>query len=284
MENIKLKENDVIDPDIGSSYGIINALEDANGMHSHDFFELFLVTEGNVFHLVNGKIELLMVGSLVFIRPDDIHFYEKCNNDAFQIINIAFPANTIYALFDYLGKEFLPERLVKSEFPLVVILSKSEKDVLKSRLDALFTMPLSIKTSINIELRVLLVEFLAHYFPLESRKKKASVPEWLDCLCIEMQKKEHLREGLPAMHRLTHMSPEYLCRTFKKYLDKTPLRFMNELRLNYAANLLTCSDESIISISMEAGFDNLSHFYHCFKKFFNFTPAKFRSINQKTMI
>ncbi|SHH72406.1 helix-turn-helix domain-containing protein, partial [Clostridium grantii] len=47
----------------------------------------------------------------------------------------------------------------------------------------------------------------------------------------------------------------------------------------YAKNLLTNTNMSILDISMESGFENLSHFYHLFKKNFQVTPAKFRKIN-----
>ena len=135
-----------------------------------------------------------------------------------------------------------------------------------------------------MELRALLVEFLTRYFPVSSHSKKSLVPEWLDSLCIEMQKKECFMGGLSIMHKLSHKSPEHLCRVFKKHFNKTPTGFINELKVNYAAKLLTYSDESIVNISMEAGFENLSHFYNCFKEFFSITPAEFRRINKKTMI
>ena len=80
------------------------------------------------------------------------------------------------------------------------------------------------------------------------------------------------------------MTPEHLSRVFRKYLNETPTDYINELRLNYAANLLSNSDENIPFISMEAGFENLSHFYHLFKKKFNTSPAEFRKKTQKITI
>ena len=43
------------------------------GMHSHDFFEFFLVKRGTIHHQVNSRTELLKPGTLVLIRPKDEH-------------------------------------------------------------------------------------------------------------------------------------------------------------------------------------------------------------------
>ena len=57
----------------------------------------------------------------------------------------------------------------------------------------------------------------------------------------------------------------YISKFFRKY-HETTYGFINELRLNYCADSLLYSDENILDIALEAGFNNISHFYHLFKK------------------
>lgn len=45
-------------------------------LHTHDFYEIFLVAEGKAIHEVNGSSQLLSKGSLVYIRPSDTHYYK----------------------------------------------------------------------------------------------------------------------------------------------------------------------------------------------------------------
>ncbi len=77
---------------------------------------------------------------------------------------------------------------------------------------------------------------------------------------------------------------EHLSREFKKYFGITPTKFINNLKLNYSANLLTSMDESIPFISFESGFENLSHFYHLFKLKYDISPNRFRQLKRKNSI
>lgn len=38
-------------------------------IHTHDFYELFLVSHGGAIHAVNGRSQLLSEGSFVLMRP-----------------------------------------------------------------------------------------------------------------------------------------------------------------------------------------------------------------------
>ncbi len=39
-------------------------------IHTHDFYELFLVSHGGAIHAVNGRSQLLSEGSFVLMRPE----------------------------------------------------------------------------------------------------------------------------------------------------------------------------------------------------------------------
>lgn len=45
-------------------------------IHTHDFYELFLVSHGGAIHAVNGRSQLLSEGSFVLMRPRDVHRYD----------------------------------------------------------------------------------------------------------------------------------------------------------------------------------------------------------------
>ncbi len=59
---------------------------------------------------------------------------------------------------------------------------------------------------------------------------------------------------------------------------------MNDLRLNFASNLLLYSNHPILEISQEAGFENLSHFYHRFQVKFGTSPARYRRLNKRLFV
>ncbi len=49
--------------------------------------------------------------------------------------------------------------------------------------------------------------------------------------------------------------------------------FLNEYRLNAAAEALQTTDETILTIASQCGFENLSYFNRAFKAHFGMTPG-----------
>lgn len=112
----------------------------------------------------------------------------------------------------------------------------------------------------------------------DSCKASSSIlipPHWMFLLMNQMNKPENFIQGLPLMKTLAHISQEHLTRAFRKYLNVTPTQYINDLRLTYAAGLLTKSSHDITEICFLCGFNNLSHFYHQFKKKFGCSPKQY---------
>jgi AraC family cel operon transcriptional repressor len=243
-----------------------------------------LIVKGEVIHIINERTQKLSEGTLVFIRPQDVHSYRLLEKQECHLINLAFRQSTMKALFGYLADGYPSEYLLNRKMPPQIILSSGEREILTTKLEHLNTKSRQEKAVIKTELRILLFEIFTKYFSSKYDDEKKLVPEWLLTLLYEMQKKENFTGGIKRFYELTNKTPEHLSRVMKKYYDTTPTEYINELKLNYSANLLANSDENILSISMNAGFENLSHFYHLFKVKFKTSPADFRRQNQKTII
>lgn len=68
----------------------------------------------------------------------------------------------------------------------------------------------------------------------------------------------------------------------KKFFEihaTTPLNYINTLRVNYAADLLSNSPFSIDEIALASGFSDYKYFSTVFKKYKHTTPSGFRKIN-----
>lgn len=281
---IRLLEKDLIDPETEAHFAYHKSLKSITGKHDHDFFELFLITEGNVYHIINEERELLTEGSLVFIRPDDIHFYEKHGEKDCKLLNLAFPKVTMEELSNYLGKGFYVKKLLQSKTAPYLVLSNIEINQMIARFQKLATIPNHLKQEMKTELRALLAEIFINYFSERHYDIQHAIPQWLENLYKDMKKTKNFTAGLPKLHELSSRSPEYLCRVIKKHYNKTPTQWINDFRLNYAVNLLTYTDDDILNVCLDSGFENLSHFYHLFKKKFHLSPSKYRKLNRKIAI
>ena len=63
---------------------------------------------------------------------------------------------------------------------------------------------------------------------------------------------------------------------FKELMNTTFVNYVNELRLTRAAMLLTTTDNPIIEIAGQSGFNNISNFNRAFKMYYDMTPSKYR--------
>jgi AraC family transcriptional regulator, dual regulator of chb operon len=282
--SIKLYSEELIDPEIEFHYAFHRSLKDITAIHTHNFFELFVIVRGELLHTVNGRTQTLSTGTLMFMRPRDVHYYQHSEGKGCHLINLAFRDATVKELFNYLGSGFPSESLVQRAMPARVMLSPAETEILAARLEHLNTIPRDQKHRIRSTLRILLFEMFTKYFFAESGEGDRRLPAWLEALIAEVQKKENFVLGIKSIYGFSRRTPEHISRVFRRYLGTTPTDYINQLRLHYAANLLSNSDDSVTYISMESGFENVSHFYHLFKRQFGVSPAEFRARTRKVAI
>jgi len=79
-----------------------------------------------------------------------------------------------------------------------------------------------------------------------------------------------------GMARDTGMSQSHFRARFLKEMGETPGRFLKLRRLEWAREILQATDTPIKEISREAGYNEVSAFYHAFRKFAGDSPARFR--------
>jgi len=72
------------------------------------------------------------------------------------------------------------------------------------------------------------------------------------------------------------MSEDHFIRIFQKCVGQTPARYALERRLQFAAERLVFSDDSLKMIAAQAGFSNRFHFSRAFTRIIGVPPARYR--------
>ena len=85
--------------------------------------------------------------------------------------------------------------------------------------------------------------------------------------------KPHTLESLATRVRL---SRSYLCRAFKAYTGKRLFDYLIERRIQAAMMFLRGSDEKVLGIALDCGFNDLAYFNRKFKKIVGITPTQYR--------
>ena len=71
-------------------------------------------------------------------------------------------------------------------------------------------------------------------------------------------------------------SASHFMRWFRQMTGQSFVAFLNEYRLNAAAEALQATDETVLTIASQCGFENLSYFNRAFKAHFGMTPREYR--------
>lgn len=86
--------------------------------------------------------------------------------------------------------------------------------------------------------------------------------------------------NLQDLENSYHISKYRICREFAAAFGKPPLRYLNDVRIEAAKNLLLSGDKRIHEIAAEVGIENTTHFINLFKQRTGVTPLAYRELNQ----
>lgn len=77
------------------------------------------------------------------------------------------------------------------------------------------------------------------------------------------------------------MNPTAFCRFFKAKTGKSFKHYVLDMRIGYACKLLLMDSMNVSQISVECGFDTISHFNKVFKKNTGYTPSGYKLLMLK---
>ena len=282
---MELRAENIIDADIEGHYVYFPIVDQiTTRLHYHDFFEIFLIVNGSIRHHINDEIVVLSAGHLVFIRAEDAHYFSQYQEQNCELLNIAFLRETCDAIWLYLDDKIAQQGMLEAHLPPTVLVRQQDLKALVRHLASWGQHLYRNKQKSRLALRGILANLLSEHFLTQSPIAHETTPQWIQEVCHQMQEQENIIEGRPALLRLANRTPEYVGRSFQQYLRITPSQFINDLRLDYATDLLLHTDKTSTEICFEVGFGNLSHFYHLFKERWHCSPNQYRKQNQQALI
>ena len=76
------KEQYPLNRESGLSYTISDIYKHVP-IHTHTHYELFIISEGVAYHMINDSVQTVRKGDLFFIRPNDMHSYNFYHSENF---------------------------------------------------------------------------------------------------------------------------------------------------------------------------------------------------------
>ncbi len=81
---------------------------------------------------------------------------------------------------------------------------------------------------------------------------------------IDENHSEHIT--LELLAKKSGLTPNYLCRIFKEYTSKTPIEYVNSVRIDNICHDIKWGEKSITEAAIDNGYNDISYFCKVFKK------------------
>lgn len=91
--------------------------------------------------------------------------------------------------------------------------------------------------------------------------------------------KNYKNKNIPISYlaKISYVSEEYFRKIFRKMYSVTPHTYIMNLKLEYAAQLITSGFFTISEASEKAGFNSQKYFSRAFKKYYKMTPTQYKN-------
>jgi len=228
----------------------------------HPHCEFIYVIEGELRVTVDGMENTLLKDEAAIVFPYVTHSYLKAPNATAAVI-LFDPSLTYYEKLFYGNKPKNP--FIKGISNLFVLIQKVCTFIKHSNPE--------IAKGAKAYLNALIAEVLPELVLEKSDAFEADMSKKVLEYCTE-----HFTENISikTVSEALFISPSYVSKIFSKKLCYGFREYINLLRIDKAKKLLTNTDEKILDIMLDVGFDNQSSFNRIFMENVGLSPSEYR--------
>lgn len=259
--------------------------------HSHEFVELTYVLDGRGRHIVGDESMDVSAGDMFIIDLWVEHEYVAEGNEKFTLCNCLFypefltrvitAENFIELAYDMFFSGYAEEKGAKG----YLCLQNADTSEIRSYILSMVREQEEKAEGYLKVIRSLLTAVLIKMFRLCALNARAPLPsfqrrlvgEVIDYISGHDTKSLSVSEISQAMF----FSPSYLSRLFKQHTNRSLVKFIQEKKIETAAELLVGTARPVEQIMSEVGYSDKKHFYELFYKSFGMTPGEYRQKKPK---
>lgn len=248
--------------------------------HYHPEVEICYVKQGSGHRIIGNSVERFEDGDLVLVGSNLPHCWitdEDFNKSALHI--------EVYVI--HFHTKLFPSDV--AEFSAIQnFLNQAKRGVKFNTLQEQYFITLlnALENSASLSKFLKLCELLqlmsaskqasilatANYVPEQSKKIESRIVN----VCNYIQ--EHFKKPitLDELANIAHMNPASFSRFFKKNIGKSPINYLNEIRVNMACTKLLNTNDKAYQIAFDSGFNSMTHFNKLFKRYKGCAPLDYR--------
>ena len=268
------------------SIGIFQDNLEKSTWHYHNDYEISFITEGTGKRIVADSIDEFQPGDMVFIGRNLPHVWiadkeqRGLSNRTLEMVYLQFSNNI-----------FFPQLLALPEFKQIkhaLDLSDRGIHIVGQTLNEVSELMLQLPYLNSFD-RIIYFFRMMHIIGQSDTNIHLASEEYLKKRFRTGNKRisilhdylmNHYREDidLKKLASLVNMAEGSLCRFFKMNVGLSIFEYLNQIKVEFACNLLMNKEMNMVDVCFDSGFNNLSHFNKQFRKNTGVTPTEYRKV------
>ena len=244
-------------------------------IHKHSYVEIVFITDGTATQIIDDKKFSSYKGCVTIIHPECSHGFEKVHN--LKHFNITCSPEFLKELGSTLimwrGRERIFDGKYRfANFQINSMLFYDIQNILQNMNEIYYGNGKDREVKMRSYFGILLILLVQSYQP-PTISANFSIEDVANYINKHFQEKLTLK----FLAQKSGMSTTLFLMKFKEKFNTSPIKYLNEVRMNHACNLLENTNLPIKEIAYESGFYDSNYFIKLFKREFRVSPAKNRN-------
>jgi len=242
--------------------------------HYHESVELLRVLNGDVEVIIGIQKFVLKSNEFVFIPPFCVHCVMGLSKDS-EIEGLVFELSLVNSCYGELGVEKILTKEKISDF-IINGSSRIFSDLCRE-FDLAIGVYLKPDRAYELKMRshiFALAAMLADNYYIEDRDYENY--DRLAPVFKYISRNYQKNIALSDLSCMINVCDDHLIRLFKEAVNKSPIKYINDLRIQEVMKLLINTDLSITEISYKTGFSDPNYMTRLFKNTLEITPGQYR--------
>ncbi|GIO54657.1 AraC family transcriptional regulator [Paenibacillus cineris] len=256
-------------------------------VHWHNEMEIIYLSKGTATFRIESREFAIREGEALVVHPGELHSGINDQDMGICYYSIVFKLSWLSSIqADRIQELFLgPILLGELRLPDLLSVSGGTPPELLGYIKQILVRYENRSPAYELSLKGLLLQLIAdmcQFGMMEQRAEPRNSPgneynQQIKKVLAFMEEHSHEKLALDQLAGVVSLSRSHFCKFFKTQTGMRPMEFLNFIRINKAANLLSTGSYNVLEAALESGYQHVSYFSKWFRFYMNMTPSQFKS-------
>lgn len=256
-------------------------------VHWHNEIEIIYLASGTAVFNIENREFAIHAGDALIVHPGELHSGISTSPDDTCYYSIVFKLSWLSSQQPDRIQELYLNPILQGTIRLPALLSSEEEphSKLLEGVRELLTRYERHSPAYEMSLKGLLLLLIADIYDdglMENNLSSGNhygrgYNRQIKKVLAYMENHSREKLELDLLASIVSLSRSHFCKFFKTQTGMRPMEYLNYIRINKAANLLSTGSYNVLEAALESGFQHVSYFSKWFKFYMNMTPSDYKS-------